>query len=403
MPSVPAEMTPPAGMTIMDNVVRWTPGPDQVRDWTIRVKASDGKYHITPSDPNQEYRHTQTFTLTVLPEAPDNRAPVIVSTPPRTVASDALYAYDVLAADPDDDPVSYDLVAPTADGVVLDRTTGALRWLPAAWQAGEQTISVRALDRFGASVVHTFSVLVRGVNRPPLITSSPPPLGEVGEPFFYPIRVEDPDGETVTLSWLGTLPPGLQLVNGVIQGTPTAPGTYNSTLHAQDARGAVTQQPLRLEILDVQNHRPRIHSTPVLTTATGATYSYQVSATDLDVGQTLTYTVTTVPPPPAVEMMVSGTGLVSWAVPGGYVAPGATAPVQVTVRVTDNGMPQRFIEQQYTLVVRGNRAPTLAAITNPTVTAGNPFRLDLQGADLDGDPLTYTLTGRLGTLVPAGL
>jgi hypothetical protein len=147
-PFTVALVAPPAGMTLSpDNLVRWT--PPAPGDYPIQVKVSDGKYQVTQGNPNDEYRHLQTFVLHVLPQAPANRAPVIVSSPPRYANIGSRYAYNVLAADPDNDPVVYALVAPVPDGVVLDGVTGALRWRPAAWQAGEQTLAVRALDRFG--------------------------------------------------------------------------------------------------------------------------------------------------------------------------------------------------------------------------------------------------------------
>jgi RHS repeat-associated protein len=382
-----------------NNILSWT--PTAPGDYTVKVKVSDGKFHITQGNPDNEYKHTQVFTLTVLPEAPDNRRPVVLSVPPKYADIGSVFAYNVLAGDLDDDFMRYTLRGSVPDGVVLDSATGALRWRPAAWQGGNQTITVRAIDRFGAFVDHTFRVLVRDGNRPPLITSSAPAEGEVLQPYFYPIRVEDPDGDAVTLSWSGSIPPGLQLVNSQIKGTPTTAGTYIFTIHAEDARGAFSEQPVRLVISPVLNWPPIIGSDPVLNTVTGASYAYQISATDPDVGDTLSYSVTT---SPSVSMTANGTGLVSWAVPSNYVPAGQTATVQVTVRVTDNGTPSRFAEQKYPLTVRGNRSPSLAAVGAQSVTAGNPWRLDLAGSDPDPvDTLTYALTGRNGTVVPPDL
>jgi RHS repeat-associated protein/uncharacterized repeat protein (TIGR01451 family) len=392
-------VSPPAGMTLSaDNVVSWTPAAPG--SYTVQVKVSDGKYLNNQVSPANEYRHVQTFTLTVTPDAPANHDPVIVSAPPKYADANSLYGYNVLAADPDDDPVTYALAAPTPDGVVLDQATGALRWRPAAWQLGYQTIHVRALDRFGAAADHTFTVLVRDTNRPPLITSVSSSEAEVGQYYAYAIRVEDPDGDAVSLSLTGSVPPGLALADGVVKGTPTTAGTYDFTVRAEDARGAITEQPVRVVVSPVLNWPPVITSDPVLNTATGAGYSYQVAATDPDAGDAISYTVTT---SPSVSLSVSGSGLVSWAVPSNYVAAGQTASVTVTVRATDNGTPSRYAEQNYTLAVHGNRAPALAAVGAQAVTAGNPFRLDLAGSDPDGDALTYTLTGRNTTAVPADL
>jgi RHS repeat-associated protein len=153
------------------------------------------------------------------------------------------------------------------------------------------------------------------------------------------------------------------------------------------------------------NFPPVITSTPVLTVATGANptnYTYQVIASDPDAGDRMSYSVTTVP---AVSLSVDpNSGRISWTVPANYVPAGLTGSVQVTLRVTDSGNPQRYAEQNYTLVVR-NLPPTLAQITPQPIkiTAGNPFRLDLQGSSPDHDTLTYTVTGDIGTVVPPGL
>ncbi|MBX9580312.1 MAG: putative Ig domain-containing protein [Gemmataceae bacterium] len=405
-------VSPPAGMTLSEaGVVSWT--PTQVGDYTVKVKVTDG--HFQAFDPlrprpeqEREYQHTQTFTLSVVATLPANRAPEFVTAPPRTADIGGLFRYDALAADPDDDPVAYGLVGAVPAGVVLDPATGALRWRPSAAQAGYQAVTVRATDRFGATADHPFAVLVRDGNRPPLFTSSPRATAQVGQPYEYAVRAEDPDGDAVTYTLVGTVPTGLTLVDGVLRGTPAAgtAGTYAPLVRATDARGAASDQPFILVVQPAANRPPAFTTDPVIAVSTGKTYSYPAAARDPDDGQTLSYTATAtdIRDGSAVAgFTVNASGQVSWAVPAGFVATGKSAEVAVVLRATDNGSPALSAEQRYTLTVRGNQAPTLNTVANQAVTAGNPFRLDLRAEDLDGDLLTYAVALQGGGAAPAGM
>src|SRR5690606_25283540 len=65
------------------------------------------------------------------------------------------------------------------------------------------------------------------------------PVHAVGGLRPYEFRLED-----------GTLPPGLQLVGGVIQGTPTRVGAYEFTLAASDADLSSTFEGFRLRVVE---------------------------------------------------------------------------------------------------------------------------------------------------------
>lgn len=73
----------------------------------------------------------------------DNLAPVIESVPPTGAKVGALYAYDILASDPESDPISYTLTEGPA-GMSLNASTGEITWTPA--ETGSQAVSVEASD-----------------------------------------------------------------------------------------------------------------------------------------------------------------------------------------------------------------------------------------------------------------
>ncbi len=62
-----------------------------------------------------------------------------------------------------------------------------------------------------------------GANQAPAWTVIPDQSWVVGTPVLFDLRdyCSDADGDAVTFSLVGTLPPGLTLVGSVIQGTPT--------------------------------------------------------------------------------------------------------------------------------------------------------------------------------------
>ncbi len=77
------------------------------------------------------------------------------------------------------------------------------------------------------------------------------------------------------------------------------------------------------------NNPPTITSTPVTTGTQGVAYDYQVIASDVDVGDTLSYALIT---PPTGMTIDAGTGLISWTPSSVQLGDNA-----VTVEVTDNG------------------------------------------------------------------
>jgi len=132
------------------------------------------------------------------------------------------------------------------------------------------------------------------------------------------------------------------------------------------------------------NLAPVISSTPILTSYTGVSYSYDVDATDPE-GTSLTYSLTT---SPAGMIINSSVGLIQWTP---QVTQTGSNPV--TVRVTDaDGM---FSTQSFTITVTDN-PPTItsSAITSATIGVAYTYDVDATDSDIQygGDSLTFSLT-----------
>jgi hypothetical protein len=166
------------------------------------------------------------------------------------------------------------------------------------------------------------------------------------------------------------------------------------------------------------NAPPVITSTPVTTATEGALYTYDVDATDANVGDVLTYYLNISPLGMTID---SSTGLISWTPNGSQVSPPDTP---VTVMVDDNnggsvtqsfaitvasldsdgdgvpdgsdncpGTPVGETVDANGCTVGTNTAPVADAGADQLVSVGYEVNLDGSGSsDADDDTLTYSWT-----------
>src|SRR5207245_11660124 len=104
------------------------------------------------------------------------------------------YLYQVLATDPDNNPLTYSLTSVTpapATGnlkpLTINASTGLLTWTPLAADLNTFTITLQVSDGRGGTATQTchLQVTAGAVNHPPVITTLPPLNGMVGQPYTY--------------------------------------------------------------------------------------------------------------------------------------------------------------------------------------------------------------------------
>ena len=128
------------------------------------------------------------------------KAPEVLSLPPLTAEEGSLYLYDIEArGDLPDEPLIYDITGGPRD-MFMNRTTGALAWIPGKEHLGSHDVSLIVRDVFDKTASQTFALDVRDSNDPPRITSPAPdqPARE-NEAWSFPSAAQDPDGDT--LAW----------------------------------------------------------------------------------------------------------------------------------------------------------------------------------------------------------
>jgi hypothetical protein len=196
---------------------------------------------------------------------------------------------------------------------------------------------------------------------------------------------------------IGLFSPDGVLVDSVSYGTQTSdvsagrfPDGGALPLYSMDL-----PTPRSANMLSGANRPPTLDPIGNRTVAEQTLLSFTATATDLDAGQTVTFSLSADAPPGA--SLDANTGLFTWT-PSEAQGPG---PFSFTVRATDNGVPARSTGERITVTVTEiNRAPTLAAIASQTVNEGSLLSLTASASDPDlpMNGLTFTL----GPGAPAG-
>jgi RHS repeat-associated protein len=154
------------------------------------------------------------FTTTLL--APANHPPAFTSTPVKQATVGTPYSYQATATDPDGDALTYQLLVGPL-GMTVGAQSGLVQWTPTADEAGTQDVTLQVSDGRGGTDVQSFTIqfpttaLPPPANTPPIIVSTPENTNLVsGEPFTYPARALDPDGDTLHWS-LAVGPTGMTI------------------------------------------------------------------------------------------------------------------------------------------------------------------------------------------------
>lgn len=301
--------------------------------------------------------------------------------------------YTAAALDPDGDVVTYRLVAGPA-AARFDHTTGEIVWGPTPLDVGSHTFTIEANDGVGGIATQTFVVTV-ALNRPPMITSSPPSGAAVGSPFDFTVTATDPDGDGLTfLLERGPTAMTIDAATGAIDWTPGA-GAFDAepvTVRVEDGNGGSARQTFVLPVAGGRarplNGDPVIRSAPPAFAVVGSAYRYDVSADDPD-DDALAFDL-----PLAAEDMVIDptTGVLAWMPRAEHVG-----LHNVLVRVRDAA--GNVALQSFAVEVRErNSAPEFVTAPPGPATADFPYEYQAVAVDAEADPIAYRLVA-----APAGL
>lgn len=393
-----------------------TPANEDVGSLTVRVTATDIALDSAYAD----------FTLTV--ENTDDAPVVFVSPSGQIATEDSAFNFTVPAdtfIDVDvGDTLTY--AATFSDGSALpswlafDPATRTFTGTPENDQVGTVTIRVVATDTAGASATANFVTDVANTNDAPVVLSTVADQSieeDAAFTFTFPADVfGDVDtGDTLvyttTRSGGDPLPSWLTFdaATRTFSGTPENDdvGVHTYTLTANDAAGASISTDFSISVVNT-NDAPVVSLALIdrsVTEDTAFSFALPVNAfTDVDAGDTLTYTAT----------LSGGSALPEWLAFDAATQTFSGTPPNadigehvVSVTATDGA--GASVSSDFTLdVARFNNAPTvLESISDLSVDedAAVTFAVPTGTfADPDtGDVLTYTATLADGSALPAWL
>jgi hypothetical protein len=108
---------------------------------------------VTPDD-----RETQGRPKKSDPAIISNSPPVITSSPPTSVEK-ATYLYQVVANDPDNDPITFTLKS-APKGMEIDKSTGLVRWEIRKEDTGPHLVEIEASDDSGDKSLQRYTLTV---------------------------------------------------------------------------------------------------------------------------------------------------------------------------------------------------------------------------------------------------
>ncbi|MEW8539447.1 MAG: putative Ig domain-containing protein [Candidatus Thiodiazotropha endolucinida] len=294
-----------------------------------------------------------------------------------------------------DDGVSYQSIVQITSSDTHYLDSGLISG--ASYRYAVKEVNSNGVEVCQSPVVHV-TPKERSDNKPPVFTSTPLLTAEVGVVYHYDVDAIDRQGDPVRYS-LKSFPAGMSIdsESGLITWTPPQTGEYKVTVRAVDDAGLYDQQTYMLNVSEAStiNQAPQIVSTPVTSAMENQAYQYDVDATDPNAGDVITYALVTAP----AGMVIDATnGLITW-VPG-QVDIGTHA---VTVAATD---PAGLTDSQsFTLQVLDDNRPPSASDIAVTTEEDVVLSIVLQGQDIDGDSISYSivtqpLNGQLSGVAP---
>lgn len=302
---------------------------------------------------------------------------------------DALVLDDHFTDDYDDGDLNYEIVYIEEPGEISPvLVSGKVSiYLLEGWY-GVSSFRVRATDSDGSWVEsNNVTVVVNGVNDPPVIISSPDGMKAfVGVDFIGMVEAYDPEGDMLTYEMVeGPGIADLDPATGLIRWTPTAEGNFSFKVNVTDGDLTVMAQfNIIVERDDSLINGPFFVTAPGLKATVEVLYTYEADAEDLD-GDEITFVLLEGPQGMHVN---STSGKLTWVPSSSQLGYN-----RAVIQVTDGYF---FAEQSFKILVLNtvgsNTKPTIMSAPNGNAWAGMTYTYDVNVSDPDvGTVITYNL------------
>jgi hypothetical protein len=345
---------------------------------------------------------------------PANKPPTANAGAEQTVAAGATVTLDASGStDPENDVLSFAWAQTGGPDITLKNSSSvkATFTAPQVNTATTLVFQLYVTDGNNSSTASTSVTVMPGSsgNRPPVAMALAPQQVQSGQSVTLDATASsDPDGDSLTFSWMQTMGPSVALSGTPQRTTFTAPTVSAMTLltfQLTVSDGMLTAKTtVNVTVVPATsgNHPPVANAGPDLTVTSGMTNVMLdgSGSTDPD-GDPITYR----------WMQRSGPAvtLSSTTDPKPtFTAPTVTAATTLTfsLDVTDSKGLSATPDMVNVTVMpgsSGNRPPVAVAVAPPQVQSGQVVTLDASSSsDPDGDPLTYSWNQTLGPVVTLG-
>ena len=256
--------------------------------------------------------------------------------------------------------------------------------LKAGQKITSRTVTIDNPDKLQADFTASIYAIPSG-SKSPLINSTPVTAAKVGDVYRYQLLAASVNTSTNLGYLLTNAPTGMTIdpASGLISWLPTVTSNANTpiTVRVYDSQGVYSEQSYNL-VVSGGNHTPIIESLPtVVTGAEGQKLEIKVTASDLDVSQTLQYWADNLP---GGATFNPGSRTFNW-----NPTNGSAGTYNDVIFYVSDGIDT--VKQTVSIVIAAtNQAPSIDRPANKTVREGDTVKFQLQAIDPDSPNLTYS-------------
>jgi hypothetical protein len=235
-----------------------------------------------------------------------NDLPSIDPVPDKTFLQGKKVLFNITATDVDGDALTF---SDNSSLFLIGQSNGTISFVPGNAEVGVHHINVTVSDGVGPSASVLFNLTVQNANDAPNIITVPAKTATEDSLYNVTFVADDidlvyadkllwsvqvtPNGTSQSPSWLS-----MNATSGALKGTPTNAevGKWDLSITVVDKFAARDTLDYQLEVLNT-NDDPVFIDVPAkeIQVALGEEYTFDVKATDVDLADTLTYHISSVP------------------------------------------------------------------------------------------------------------
>ena len=223
---------------------------------------------------------------------PVNDAPTISGSPNTETRQGEHYSFIPMTIDPDPSDTLTISVENLPKWATLNPDSGAISGIPSNSDVGSYPgITLSVSDGIETIQLPVFSIEVSNINDAPTISGTPTIEISQGKYYSFTPQANDPDPSDTLQFRAENLPlwTSLDPQSGEISGTPENSDIGHHSdirLFVSDAVEEVALKTFSIEVISIQlsaaNNAPQISGTPVNTVEAGQSYTFTITATDVD-------------------------------------------------------------------------------------------------------------------------